>query len=128
MTRRPIEALLALTLVACAASSERPPVAVAPVTNVPAPTSAPAPASAPPPRPPVIRLSTGNGDPADAELAAGDDALAQGDVAAAEKHFTTALSQAPKSPAVAVGLARVRIARVDAPLDFGAAKGNASLA
>jgi Flp pilus assembly protein TadD len=143
-------ALLILALGACGAPAQRAPVAVAPVAPVQAPTStqsrapapapaaspelapvpapAPAPAALPPPRPAIIRLSSGNGDPGDSELAAGDDALAQGNVDAAEKHFMAALAQAPKSPAVAVGLARVRLARVDVPLDFGAAKGNASLA
>src|ERR1700722_2979106 len=128
MRPRPTEALFALALTACAASPSPAPVALAPTAPAAAPTPTPGPAPAPaaapalepapaptpaplpPPRPPIIRRSTGDGVPTDVELAGGDDALTLGNIDAAEKHFMAALALAPKSPAVAVGLARVRIA------------------
>ncbi|MDP8998780.1 MAG: tetratricopeptide repeat protein, partial [Myxococcota bacterium] len=76
------------------------------------------------PRPTTIPLCTRTGDPGDAELAAGDDAFERGDLTAAQKHYGMAHAAAPRSVAASVGLARVRIARVDVPLDYAAAKGN----
>jgi Flp pilus assembly protein TadD len=70
----------------------------------------------PPPRPKTIRLGDG-------ELAAGDDACEKGDLDAARKHYAAA----PRGTPASVGLARVRIAKVDVPLDYAAAKGNADV-
>jgi Flp pilus assembly protein TadD len=52
---------------------------------------------------------------------AGDEAFDRGDLTGARKHYESAR---PKGPATVVGLARVRIALVDVPLDYAAAKGN----
>jgi Flp pilus assembly protein TadD len=57
------------------------------------------------------------------ELAAGDDAFERGDLDDAQRRY----ERAPRGPARDVGLARVRIARVDAPLDYASAKGNAEV-
>jgi len=57
----------------------------------------------------------------DGELAAGDDAFEKGDLAGAQKHYAAA----PAGPGATVGLARVRIAKLDLPLDYAAAKGSA---
>ncbi len=81
----------------------------------------------PPPKPASVRLSTGSGDPGDTELAAGDEALERGDLDAAEKAFAAARVAAPRGPGPVVGLARVRVARLGVPLDFGAAKGVAPM-
>jgi len=81
---------------------------------------------APPARSPLrstIPLA-GRGGPDDAELAAGDDAFERGDLAEAEQHYTSARLAAPRAPGANVGLARLRIARLDFPLDYGSAKGN----
>jgi Flp pilus assembly protein TadD len=97
----------------------------APAVPGPSPTSMPAPtavvdstasAPLPPPRPKTIRLGDG-------ELAAGDEACERGDLEAARKHYAAA----PRGVASTVGLARVRMARVDVPLDYAAAKGNAEV-
>jgi Flp pilus assembly protein TadD len=97
----------------------------APAAPVPSPTSVPALAARvdstasaplPPPRPKTIRLGDG-------ELAAGDAACERGDLDAARRHYAAA----PGGVASTVGLARVRIARVDVPLDYAAAKGNAEV-
>ena len=134
--------LITVLPVACAASvqgstpaSQAPPAAseatVAPnavaaltVGSVPVASAAPAPAvpdsivSAPSPasRPSTIPLGEG-------ELAAGDSAFEKQDFAEAQRHYAAA----PTGAARSVGLARVRIARVQAPLDYGAAKGNAEV-
>jgi len=71
----------------------------------------------PPPRATTIKLGEG-------ELAAGDAACERGDLDGARKHYAAA----PKGVAASVGLARVRIMRVDAPLDYASAKGNAEVA
>jgi Flp pilus assembly protein TadD len=76
----------------------------------------------------MIPLSSGKGDPGDTDLAAADGAFEQGDLAMAQKLYEEARSAAPRSPAPAVGLARVRVARVDIPLDYAAAKGNPEIA
>jgi len=70
----------------------------------------------PPPRPTTIPLGDG-------ELAAGDAAFERGDLAGAQKHYAAAPHGAPS----AVGLARVRLAKVDAAFDYAAAKGNAEV-
>ncbi|MGA2448837.1 MAG: tetratricopeptide repeat protein [Polyangiaceae bacterium] len=79
----------------------------------------------PAPSSPFVRLST---DWADADLVAGDDAFERGDLAEAERRYVAARAAAKGRVAAAVGVARVRIARVGVPLDFGAAKGNATVA
>jgi Flp pilus assembly protein TadD len=77
----------------------------------------------PPPRPASVRLSTGASGPGEAELAEGDAAFERGELDAAEKDFGAARAAAPKGAGPVVGLARVRVARLGVPLDFGAAKG-----
>ena len=89
------------------------PVAPVPPANV----DSTATALLPPPRPSTIKLGDG-------ELAAGDAACEKGDLDGARKHYAAA----PKGVAASVGLARVRIMRVDAPLDYASAKGNAEVA
>jgi Flp pilus assembly protein TadD len=84
---------------------------------LPANTDSTATAPLPPPRPTTIKLGDG-------ELAAGDAACEKGDLDAAGKHYAAA----PRGVAASVGLARVRIMRVDAPLDYASAKGNAEVA
>ncbi|HLK41487.1 MAG TPA: tetratricopeptide repeat protein [Polyangiaceae bacterium] len=98
----------------------------APVASAtPAPAASNRPASArPPPRPVTIALASGRGGDEDAELVAADQAFERGDLGAAEQHYRAARSLAAKDVAPAVGLARVRIARVDVPLDFDGAPGN----
>jgi Flp pilus assembly protein TadD len=71
----------------------------------------------PPSRPATIRLGDG-------ELAAGDAACEKGDLDGARKHYLAAPHGVPAS----VGIARVRIMKVDAPLDYASAKGNAEVA
>jgi len=90
-----------------------PPASAAPATVVPDSV-----ASAPPsaPRPSTIALGDG-------ELAAGDAAFEKQDFAEAQRHYEAA----PTGAARSVGLARVRIARVQVPLDYGAARGNAEV-
>src|SRR5579884_1679063 len=112
--------------------------ATATATGTPTPGTTPSPS----PRPTTVRLSAGIGGRAGAELAAGDDAFDNGDLAGAQAHYQAARAAAAAPPAdaratggpslersaAAVGLARVRIARVDVPLDYAAAKGNAEVA
>jgi Flp pilus assembly protein TadD len=78
----------------------------------------------PPPKPTTISLASSDGTPADAELVEGDKAFEAGSLADAEKHYQLARTLAPKRVAPMVGLARIRIARVGAPFEAGAAKGN----
>lgn len=75
----------------------------------------------------TIPLAGGHGAD-ESELEAGDDAFERGDLASAEEHYKAASLAAPRSVAAKVGLARVRIARLDLPLDYGSAKGNAIVA
>jgi Flp pilus assembly protein TadD len=70
----------------------------------------------PPPKPVTIALGDG-------ELAAGDAAFEHGDLAGAQKHYAAAPHGVPS----AVGLARVRLAKVNAAFDYAAAKGNAEV-
>ena len=152
MSLRTFEALLIVSTAACGAAS----VVVATPAPGPAPAPAPALASAalppasaatpgsaqataassssppgpgplPPPRSATLPLSSGNGEPGDAELALGDQAFDRGDLAGAERSYQAARS-ASASTASAVGISRVRLARVGVPLDYGAAKGNAAIA
>lgn len=73
-------------------------------------------AGLPPPRPTTIPLGDG-------ELAAGDVAFEDGDLAGAKKHYAAARG----TPSL-VGLARVRLAKVDVAFDYASAKGNAEVA
>ncbi len=83
----------------------------------------------PPPKPVTIPLASGvAGAPGDDELSAGDGAFEAGDLDGASRHYERALKAAPKAPGPKVGLARVTIARVDAPMDYGGAKGNGTIA
>jgi hypothetical protein len=101
------------------------PMALTAAAPAPAPSSSappPAPDSTalpplPPPRPTTIALGDG-------ELAAGDAAFERGDLSGAQKHYAAA----PHGAAATVGLARVRLAKVDAAFDYAAAKGNAVVA
>jgi Flp pilus assembly protein TadD len=79
-------------------------------------------------KPTTIALSTGGVDAADSALAAGDTAFEAGTIAVAQSHYLKARAAAPKRAAPVVGVARVRIARVGAPLDYGSAKGNSEIA
>src|ERR1700722_17285449 len=98
-------------------SATAPPSAAAPSPSAPQPPAASAAfAPLPPARPTTIALGDG-------ELAAGDAAFERGDLAAAQKHYSAAPHGAPSS----VGLARVRLAKVNAPFDYAAAKGNAEI-
>jgi Flp pilus assembly protein TadD len=85
-------------------------------------------ASLPAPRPSTIALAAGDHGPGDVELAAGDDAFEKGDLDGARKHYEAARAAAPRNVAPSVGLARVRIARVDVALDYAAGKGNPEIA
>jgi len=76
----------------------------------------------------TIALTSGHGDPGDAELAAGDAAFEHGDLLEARKRYDAARAAALRSVAPLVGLARVRVARVEVPLDYGAGKGNPEIA
>ncbi|MFO0664335.1 MAG: tetratricopeptide repeat protein [Polyangiaceae bacterium] len=82
------------------------------------------PKSAPPPRPTTIKLARSGDEPGKAQLDEGDTAFEKGDLAAARKAYEAARKAAPKKPAPAVGLARVKIAATDLPLDYAAGKGN----
>lgn len=83
--------------------------------------------SLPPPKPTTLSLAKTGDAKADAELTLGDAAFSSGDFAGAEKHYMAARASSPKSAPPLVGLARVRIAKTGAPLDFGAAKGNVEI-
>src|SRR5260370_1237609 len=85
-------------------------------------------ASSPPPHAMTIRLSSGNSDSGDAEVAAGDEAFERGDLAQASKYYEAARILAPKNVAPRVGVARVRLALASVPLDYGSAKGSKEVA
>ena len=74
---------------------------------------------------PFVRLSTNSND---ADLVAGDDAFERGDWREAQRRYSAARATARTRAAGAVGVARVMIARVGVALDFGAAKGDATVA
>ena len=100
-----------------APSTTAAPAPLASASGAPAAADSGVPAGLPPPRPTTIPLGDG-------ELAAGDAAFERGDLPGAQKHYAAA----PHGVASAVGLARVRLAKVDAPFDYAAAKGNAEVA
>jgi Flp pilus assembly protein TadD len=76
----------------------------------------------------TLPLATHTGDPVDEELCAGDDAFEQGNLDVALRNYSDARKKAPKRAAPLVGVARVAVAKVGAPLDYAAAKGNRALA
>ena len=93
----------------------------------PPPPAATNPLTLPPPRPTTIPLAVPSDDKVDTALTQGDAAFESGDITGALKHYQAALKAAPKRAAPIVGVARVRIAAVNAPMDFAAAKGNAEI-
>jgi Flp pilus assembly protein TadD len=95
------------------------------VTSVDARATAP---SLPPAKPTTLPLGRQGGDAVDELLVAGDRAFEAGDLPGALAQYKAAAAQSPKRPGPVVGLARVRIAKVGAPLDFAAAKGNTEIA
>ena len=99
------------------------PLPVAPAT--PSSSAAPAfnPKNAPPPRPTTVKLARSEDEPGKTDLDAGDAAFERGDLPAAKKAYEAAKKVSKKS-APLVGLARVRIAQTDLPLDYAAGKGN----
>jgi len=74
-----------------------------------------------------MALAQGSDSPADRALAAGDSALDAGDLVTALRSYESARGLAPKAAAPLVGLARVRVAKADVPLDYGAGKGNGEI-
>ena len=96
------------------------PLPVAPVSSAPPAFN---PKSAPPPRPTTIRLARADDEPAKAHLDEGDAAFEKGDMPAAKKAYEAA-KKASKKSAPYVGIARLRIASTDLPLDYAAGKGN----
>jgi Flp pilus assembly protein TadD len=61
------------------------------------------------------------------ELDKGDAAFEPNDLDEAKKHYEAAAKSGPKRAGPLVGLARVRIAKSNAPNDYGASKGNAEV-
>ncbi len=82
----------------------------------------------PPPKPTTIPLAQSGDTPEGRELIAGDAAFEKGDWASAQLRYEAAKKAAPNHVAARVGLARLRIAKSGAALDYGAAKGNAEVA
>ena len=116
---------------ASTAATGTPTVAASGATPVSPTKPAPAASGAMPPSPPpprTIHLASSAGAPDDAEIAAGDDAFERGDLREAEKHYQAAHASAPADVAPEVGLVRVRVARIDVPLDYASAKDNRPLA
>ena len=93
----------------------------------PTPPADPPKQSFPPPRPVTISLVSSADDATDKELKAGDDAFEADDLKSADQHYQAAQKASPKRAAPIVGLARVKMAKENAPYDFGAAKGNAAI-
>jgi Flp pilus assembly protein TadD len=81
----------------------------------------------PPPKPLTIRLSHGDGSPADAELKQGDAAIETQDFAGAELHYKRAEGIAPKDLSPKVGRLRTRVAKAAPDFGFASAKGNADV-
>jgi tetratricopeptide (TPR) repeat protein len=82
----------------------------------------------PPPKPTTIRLASRAGDAVDQELDRGDAAFEKDALDEARAHYEAAKKLGPKRAGPLVGLARVRIAKSKAQLDYGAAKGNTEVA
>lgn len=85
--------------------------------------TAPIPLPSVPPRPVTIPLvpASEEGDYA-AKVRDGDEAFEKNAIGVAEKAYEAARKLAPKRAAAAVGLARVKIAKSNVPLEFGAGK------
>src|SRR5512143_1452254 len=143
---RAIEGTLCAMLLSCAASAPatKPPETVteppattttvnvtdagAPIAFAAAEAGTPAPSDVlPPAKPTTIPLTTTNDTPEARELRAGDEAFEKGDWAGAQQHYEAAKKAAPTHVAAKVGIARARIAKTGAALDYGAAKGNAEV-
>ena len=87
----------------------------------------PPPESLPPAKPTTIRLASAVGDAVDQELDRGDAAFEKNAFDDARVHYEAARKAGPKRAGPLVGIARVRIAKSNAPLDYGASKGNAEV-
>jgi tetratricopeptide (TPR) repeat protein len=103
---------------ATAVPSSRAATAAAPASAGPPEPAQPA---VPPPRPAAIALASSAHD---TRLAAGDAAYQRRDWAAAQAQYEAELAANPRSVPALVGIARVRIARLDLPTDYGSAKGD----
>jgi Flp pilus assembly protein TadD len=78
----------------------------------------------PPAKPTTIRLSSSAGDAVDRELDQGDAAFERNALDEAKSHYDAARKLGAKRAGPIVGIARVRIAKSNVALDYGAAKGN----
>ena len=74
-----------------------------------------------------MALAASADTPVDRALAAGDKAFEAGDLPLAQKAYEEARALSPRAAPPMVGLARVRIAKVDLPMDYAAGKGNAEI-
>ncbi len=81
----------------------------------------------PPAKPTTIRLASPTGDAVDQELDKGDAAFEKNALDEARTHYDAAKKLGSKRAGPVVGIARVRIAKSNAPLDYGASKGNAEV-
>ena len=102
------------------------PDAGAPIAQHDAQTPEP-PETLPPAKPTTIRLASSAGDAVDQELDKGDAAFEKNALDEAKTHYEAAKKLGPKRAGPVVGLLRVRIAKTNAPLDYGASKGNAEV-
>jgi Flp pilus assembly protein TadD len=114
----------ATTTVTVSAPEDAGPVATAQPDAQAAPS---APETLPPAKPTTIRLGSSANDAVDQELDKGDAAFEKNALDEAKTHYDAAKKLGPKRAGPVVGLARVRIAKSNAPLDYGAAKGNAEV-
>src|SRR6187402_3398658 len=72
-------------------------------------------------------LARGSVEPVDLELAAGDQAYQNDDLAGAKAHYEKARKLSPKDPAPQIGLVRVALAESDVATDYAAAPKNPAL-
>ena len=138
---RVLYTLIGGVVIACGGAQTEKPAQPAPVTTVtvsPPPdagavVSAPDAAAPvaeeplPPAKPTTIRLASPVGDAVDQELDRGDAAFEKGDLPGARAHYEAAKKLGPKRAGPVVGLARVRIEKSGAALDYGAAEGSAEV-
>ncbi|MBL8606806.1 MAG: hypothetical protein JNL38_05780, partial [Myxococcales bacterium] len=116
-----------------------PPSAAAPVAPAPPPSAPPPAASSaavappppaapklPPPKPTTIPLRRGH-EPADELVDKGDAAFEAGDAAEAARQYAAAKKLDPKHPGPHVGEVRLRLAKLDVPLDYASAKNKPEL-
>ncbi len=97
-------------------------------TPTPTPTSTPTSTPLPPPKPVTLPLAAhSTRDPIDEAIASGDDAFDADDFIGAQRQYDLARKRAPKRAAPIVGIARVAIAKVGAPMDYAAAQGNRAI-